>query len=88
MDEFRRIKVEHVHVILNMEKHLSMAEVIVQAGNHIKVEAEESAENMRMSIDAAAEKAVRQLRKHQEKVRDHRAAKKHSEEERTRGGET
>lgn len=80
-------KIEHIHIILNMEKHLSIAEVTVQASNHVRVEAEEAGENMRASIDAAMEKASRQLRKHREKVRNYRAAKKHSEAERTGGTE-
>lgn len=82
-DEFS--KVEHVHVILEQEKHLSVAEVIVQAGNHIRVEAKESGENMRVSIDAATAKVEKQLRKRWEKIQDHRAARKHSEAERIGG---
>jgi len=87
LEEFSRIKVEHVHVILNIEKHLNIAEVTAQARNHIRVEAEESGNSMRMSIDAAVDKVARQLRRRLEKVRDHRAAKKHSEAERAGGGE-
>ncbi|MFC1462729.1 HPF/RaiA family ribosome-associated protein [Verrucomicrobiota bacterium] len=83
LEEFARIKVEHVHVILNVEKHLSIAEVTAQARNHIRVEAEESGNSMRVCIDAAVDKVSRQLRRRLEKVQDHRAAKKHSEAERT-----
>lgn len=87
LDEFKRIKAEHVHVILNLEKHLNIAEITVQAGNHVRVEAKETGANMHASIDAVVEKASRQLRKHLEKIRDHRAARRHSESARIGGAE-
>jgi putative sigma-54 modulation protein len=65
-------KVEHVHIILNREKHLNRAEVVVQAKNHNRVEAEHVSENLRTSIDAAFDRAERQLRKFQDKVRERR----------------
>ena len=75
--EFPRI--EHVHLILDKEKHLSLAEMIVQAGGHIRVEAAESDENMRLSIDSAVGKVEKQLRRQMDKMQDHRSAKKYSE---------
>ena len=77
VEEFPRI--EHTHLILDKEKHLSLAEIVVQAGNHVKMEAAESDENMRVSIDSAVDKVETQLRKHMDKMQDHRSAKKHSE---------
>jgi putative sigma-54 modulation protein len=68
--EFPRI--EHVHVILDVEKHRQIAEVVVQAKNHIRVEAEETSDNMFASIDSAFEKGERQMRKHRKKVQDKR----------------
>ena len=65
-------KVEHVRVILDREKHLNRAEVIVQAKNHNRVEAEHASENIRTSIDAAFDRVERQLRRFQEKVRERR----------------
>ena len=65
-------RVEHVHVILDKEARDYKAEVVVQAKNHIRVEADETAESMRAAIDMAFEKAERQLRKLRDKVQNHR----------------
>ena len=70
LDEFSRI--EHIHVILDQEKHRSSAEVIVQAKNHIRLEAEDSSDNMHASITSAFLRAEKQLRKLRDKVMDHR----------------
>jgi putative sigma-54 modulation protein len=71
MREFSRV--EHVHVILDVQKHLYSAEIVVQAKNHIHVESLEATENARASIDGAFEKTERQLRKLRDKVQKHRA---------------
>jgi putative sigma-54 modulation protein len=71
MQEFSRV--EHVHVILDVQKHLFSAEVVVQAKNHIHVESIEATENARASVDGAFEKTERQLRKLRDKVQEHRA---------------
>ena len=65
-------RVEHVHIILDHEKHRCKAEVVIQGRNHIRVEASETSEDMVNSIDVAIERASRQLRKRREKVQDHR----------------
>jgi len=75
-------RVEHVHVILNYEKHEKsrmIAHVVVQARNHIRVEAEEESDNMRTALDEAMEKVERQLRRLRDKVQDHKPAMKHGE---------
>jgi len=75
-------RVEHVHVILNYEKHEKsrmIAHVVVQARNHIRVEAEEESDSMRAALDDAMEKVARQLRRLRDKVQDHKAAMKHVE---------
>lgn len=69
-EDFPRI--EHVHVIVDREKRHKVVSVVVQARNHVHVEAEESAENLRAAIDVAMEKAERQLRKLRDKVQEHR----------------
>jgi len=81
-------RVEHVHMILDMEKRRQIAEVVVQARNHIRLEAAEESENMRASIDAAAEKITKQLRRLRDKVQDHKITMKHVQAERSRGSET
>lgn len=63
-------RVEYVHVVLDTEKHLFMAEVIVQAKNHIRVEASESSDQLRASIDKAFDRVEKQLRKLRNKVQD------------------
>jgi len=68
--EFSRV--EHIHVILDREKHRCKAEIVVQAKNHIRVEAEETSDNMRTSITASAMKVEKQLRRLRDKIQDHR----------------
>ena len=69
---------EHVHVILDHAKHLYVAEVVLQAGHHGRVEARESCGDLRAAIDMAVEKAERQIRRVLEKKQDrHQAMKKH-----------
>lgn len=70
MDSFPRI--EHVHLILDQEKRTNVVEVIIQARRHVHVEAKEASENLRAAIDAAVEKAEKQLRKVVDKVHDRR----------------
>lgn len=65
-------RVEHVHVIMDVEKHRQQAEVVVQAKNHIRLEASDTSEDLVTSLDMAFERAERQLRKLREKVQDHR----------------
>lgn len=66
-------RVESVHVILGIEKYRHSAEVVIQAPNHIRVEARHESDDMYVSIDGAAEKASKQLRKTWEKMRDHKS---------------
>jgi putative sigma-54 modulation protein len=80
--------VEHVHIILDVEKHRHIAEVVVQARRQPKMEAAESSANMRASIDLAFEKVEKQLRRLRDKIHDHAQAMKHEEAERDRGGAT
>jgi putative sigma-54 modulation protein len=75
IEDFPRI--EHVHVVLDVQKHDSIAEVVVQAKNHIRLEASESSAQMRMSIDTAVEKVERQLRRLRDKVQDRKQTMKH-----------
>lgn len=63
--------IQHVHVILDAERHLYSAEFIVQVKHH-HVEASDETEDMISSIDSAFEKAERQLRKLRDRVVEHR----------------
>jgi putative sigma-54 modulation protein len=76
-EEFPRV--EHVHIILNVEKYRQIAEVVVQAKNHGRMESAEDSDNLRVSVDRAVEKVEKQLRKLTEKVHDHKAAMKYEQ---------
>ena len=84
-DEFPRV--EYVHVILDQEKHRNIAEIVVQAKNHIRVEAETSSDSLRGAIDLTFDKAERQLRKQRDRVQDRASRKKYVEAARKRGVE-
>ncbi len=63
-------RIEDVRVVLELQKHESIVEVLVQ-GKSLHIEGKSTSENMYTSIDQAFEKAERQLRKLREKVQDH-----------------
>lgn len=69
-EEFDRV--EHVHVVLDIEKHRKIAKVVVQARGHLRIEADEMSDDMYASVDEAMGKTETQLRKVQDKVRDHK----------------
>jgi putative sigma-54 modulation protein len=71
MGDFPRV--EHVHVILDGQRHLKSAEFVVQGKNHIRLEAKEEAETMRAAIDQCADKIEKQLRKSRDKVQQHKS---------------
>ena len=77
LDDFPRV--EHIHVILDAEKHRRLAEFVVQAKNRIRVEAEESSGDLTASIDSAVEKVERQLRKLRDRVQEHRVRGKRAD---------
>ena len=82
-EEFPRL--EHVHIILDVQKRDCIAEVVVQAKNKIRTEARDRSENMRVSIDQAFDRVERQLRRLRDKVVDHKGAMKHGEQDKKRG---
>jgi len=77
-------RVEHIHVIMDVEKHRNLASVFVQAKNHIRAEASESSDRMITSIDLAMEKMQKQLRREREKGHDHKPAMKRTEMDKDR----
>ena len=66
-------RIEDVHLILDVEKYRQIAEIVIQARNHIRVEAEDASEDMYASIDSAIAKAEKQLHKLRDKVQDHKS---------------
>ena len=66
-------RVEHIHVILDGQRHVKTAEFVVQGKNHIRLEAREDAESMRAAIDQCGDKIEKQLRKSRDKVQHHKS---------------
>ena len=56
-------RVESVHVIIDVQRHLYEAEVVVQQKGLTAVSAKEHAANARAVVDTAAARAEKQLRK-------------------------
>ena len=86
MAEFTRV--EHIHAVLNKEHRLFIVHIFAQAKNHIRVEAEEEAENINTAIESAIEKVSKQLRKLRDKAQDHKVVMKHVETHRGDEAET
>ena len=61
-----------MHVILDHEARLHVAEIVVQAAGHIRLSATEKSENLYDAIDRAIEHMERQMRRERDKVTDHR----------------
>jgi putative sigma-54 modulation protein len=61
-----------VHVILSVEKHRHIAEVVVQVPRHGTVESREESNDMYGSIDRAVDHVAAQVRKWYERRHDHK----------------
>jgi putative sigma-54 modulation protein len=64
-------RIESIKVVLDAENRDQVAEVVIQAANHIRVTAKEKSENLYDAIDRAIEHAERQMRKQRDKIQDH-----------------
>ncbi len=60
------------HFILEVQKFRQIAELIIQCGNHITIEAREISEDLYASIDRVVDKVARQMRKYKTKIQNHR----------------
>jgi len=60
------------HFILEVEKFRHIAELVLQCGNHITIEAREVSEDLYASIDRVIDKVTRQLRKYKTRIQNHR----------------
>ncbi|MBI3986331.1 MAG: ribosome-associated translation inhibitor RaiA [Lentisphaerae bacterium] len=69
-------RIESIHVILDIQKFRHFVEVVIQAGQHIRVEAKEESDDMYKSIDKVADKISRQLLKIKEKKVEHKSNKR------------
>ncbi len=62
-------KTEHVHVVLDLEKHRHFAEIQVQGAPHARIEGKAESDDMYLSIDQAVDHAEKQLRRRRDKRR-------------------
>ena len=60
------------HYILEVDKFRHIAELVVQCGNHITIEARDVSEDLYASIDGVVDKVARQMRKYKTKIQNHR----------------
>ncbi|OPY10388.1 MAG: Ribosome-associated factor Y [Syntrophaceae bacterium PtaB.Bin038] len=67
------------HVVLSVEKFRNVAEVNIMAKG-INLVGKEEAKDMQLAIDNVIDKIERQIKKHKEKSRDHKAATNRAEE--------
>jgi putative sigma-54 modulation protein len=66
-------RIIEAHVILDVEKHRHIAEIILHCNNHITIEASDETDDMYASIDGVISKIARQMRKYKTKIlRNHR----------------
>ena len=83
--EYAGKKLEHIgidfprilsaHYILEVDKFRQIAELVLQCGNHITIEAREVSEDLYASIDRVVDKVARQMRKYKTKIQRHRPRK-------------
>jgi putative sigma-54 modulation protein len=62
------------HYILEVDKFRQIAELVLQCGNHITIEASEVSEDLYASIDRVVDKVARRMRKYKTKLQNHRPA--------------
>ena len=65
-------RILNAHVILAIEKHRQIAELVVQGPHHLRVESKEESNDMYASITAAVEKCARQIERQVEKWQNHK----------------
>jgi len=65
-------RILNAHMILAVEKHRQIAELVVQGPHHLRVEAKEESNDMYASITAAVEKVARQIERQMEKWQEHK----------------
>jgi putative sigma-54 modulation protein len=68
-------RVLSAHYILEVDKFRHIAELVLQCGNHITIEAREVSEDLYASIDRVVDKVMRQMRKYKTKMQRHRPRK-------------
>jgi len=69
-------KVTEAHVTLSLERYLHQADINLHTG-HFHVRGKDKSEDMYASIDMAIDKIERQLKKHKDRLKNHRPAHIH-----------
>lgn len=69
-------QVEHVHVVLDIQKFRHIVEVTIQAKHHVHIDAKEVTDDMYKSIDQVVDKVDRQLHRSREKRIDHKGSRR------------
>jgi len=64
-------RVDEAHVVLDAEGHRMIADVTVHA-SRLTVSSEQAATDLRSAVDLAVDKVERQIRRHKERVRNHK----------------
>jgi putative sigma-54 modulation protein len=65
-------RIVSAHLILDVEKHRHLAEVVVQGPHHLRVESEAESPDMYASIAGAVDKAAKQIERQLDKWQDHK----------------
>ena len=61
------VKIENVHIILDIQKYRHIAEIVVQGRDHLRFEVREISDDMCASIDLVADKVEQRLHKLKDK---------------------
>jgi putative sigma-54 modulation protein len=69
-------RADKIHVILDVQKYVHMAEVIAHMGRQVRVEAKAESDSMYASIDDVVDKVEKQLRRALEKRHEHKGESK------------
>lgn len=83
--DYAQKKLDHIHVdfprilsahfIVEVDKFRHVAELVVQCGNHLTIEARAVSEDLYASLDSVVDKVERQMRKYKTKIQNHRPRK-------------
>ena len=73
-------KLTTARVVVELERSWRVVEIHLH-GKHLALDAKAKSQDVQLSVDAAVEKLAKQLRRHVERLREHRANSRHPEGE-------